>query len=102
MVKQLNKLSVKWTLSIVAVQLVQHKFPEVTILTSEVHPVAPNHFGQKYFGTEWWMQCFFLSELCPLACKLAVKVLAKHLYMLYTGNLCSYITAGFHKFIFTK
>lgn len=23
------------------------------ILTSEVHPVAPNHFGQKYFGTDW-------------------------------------------------
>ncbi|XP_061193594.1 uracil phosphoribosyltransferase homolog [Saccostrea echinata] len=35
-----------------AVRLVQNKYPEVTILTSEVHPVAPNHFGQKYFGTE--------------------------------------------------
>lgn len=35
-----------------AVHLVLTKFPEVTILTSEVHPVAPNHFGQKYFGTE--------------------------------------------------
>lgn len=38
--------------SIEAVHLVLNKFPEVTILTSEVHPVAPNHFGQKYFGTE--------------------------------------------------
>lgn len=27
------------------------KFPELTVLTSEVHPVAPSHFGQKYFGT---------------------------------------------------
>ncbi|RZF48556.1 hypothetical protein LSTR_LSTR011171 [Laodelphax striatellus] len=27
-------------------------FPQMTILTSEVHPVAPNHFGQKYFGTD--------------------------------------------------
>ncbi|KAK6187654.1 hypothetical protein SNE40_005633 [Patella caerulea] len=26
--------------------------PGITILTSEIHPVAPNHFGQKYFGTE--------------------------------------------------
>ncbi|KAH3735506.1 uracil phosphoribosyltransferase homolog [Dreissena polymorpha] len=26
-------------------------FPELTILTSEVHPIAPHHFGQKYFGT---------------------------------------------------
>ena len=28
-------------------------FPNMKILTSEVHPVAPNHFGQKYFGTDW-------------------------------------------------
>ncbi|CAL1540300.1 unnamed protein product [Lymnaea stagnalis] len=28
------------------------EFPGMTILTSEVHPVAPTHFGQKYFGTE--------------------------------------------------
>lgn len=27
-------------------------FPKMTILTSELHPVAPNHFGQKYFGTD--------------------------------------------------
>lgn len=27
-------------------------FPGMTILTSEIHPVAPNHFGQKYFGTD--------------------------------------------------
>lgn len=25
---------------------------QLKILTSEVHPVAPNHFGQKYFGTD--------------------------------------------------
>ncbi|KAK1804194.1 hypothetical protein P4O66_020231 [Electrophorus voltai] len=28
------------------------KFPDITILTTEVHPIAPSHFGQKYFGTE--------------------------------------------------
>ncbi|KAM4768434.1 uracil phosphoribosyltransferase homolog isoform 1-T1 [Cyanocitta cristata] len=28
------------------------EFPEITILTTEVHPVAPTHFGQKYFGTD--------------------------------------------------
>ncbi|GAB6026391.1 hypothetical protein CHUAL_012594 [Chamberlinius hualienensis] len=26
-------------------------FPGMKILTSEIHHVAPNHFGQKYFGT---------------------------------------------------
>ncbi|XP_052810365.1 uracil phosphoribosyltransferase homolog isoform X2 [Mya arenaria] len=34
-----------------AVKALIDKFPDLTILTSEVHPVAPNHFGQKYFGT---------------------------------------------------
>ncbi|KAL0266306.1 UNVERIFIED_CONTAM: hypothetical protein PYX00_008891 [Menopon gallinae] len=28
------------------------EFPDMTILTSEIYPVAPNHFGQKYFGTD--------------------------------------------------
>lgn len=27
-------------------------FPDMKILTSELHPVAPNHFGQRYFGTD--------------------------------------------------
>lgn len=25
---------------------------QLTILTSELHSTAPNHFGQKYFGTD--------------------------------------------------
>ena len=29
------------------------EFPDITILTTEVHPVAPTHFGQRYFGTDW-------------------------------------------------
>ncbi|KAK3578886.1 hypothetical protein CHS0354_010252 [Potamilus streckersoni] len=33
-----------------AVKALIKLFPEMTILTSEIHPVAPNHFGQKYFG----------------------------------------------------
>ncbi|KAI5227488.1 uracil phosphoribosyltransferase homolog [Manis pentadactyla] len=28
------------------------EFPEITILTTEVHSVAPTHFGQEYFGTD--------------------------------------------------
>ncbi|XP_056654389.1 uracil phosphoribosyltransferase homolog [Monodelphis domestica] len=28
------------------------EFPDLRILTTEVHPVAPTHFGQKYFGTD--------------------------------------------------
>ncbi|KAM4665220.1 uracil phosphoribosyltransferase homolog [Discoglossus pictus] len=34
-----------------AVSIIQ-EFPDITILTTEVHPVAPTHFGQKYFGTD--------------------------------------------------
>lgn len=35
-----------------AASVVMNEFPNLTMLTSEVHPVAPNHFGQKYFGTD--------------------------------------------------
>ncbi|KAL1131465.1 hypothetical protein AAG570_011082 [Ranatra chinensis] len=35
-----------------AAKAVVHAFPLMKILTSELHPVAPNHFGQKYFGTD--------------------------------------------------
>ncbi|CAG5131565.1 unnamed protein product [Candidula unifasciata] len=35
-----------------AAQQLVSEFPGMTILTSEVHPVAPNHFGEKYFGTD--------------------------------------------------
>eukprot|EP00919_Chromeraceae_sp_WS-2016_P049071 GHVR01115987.1.p1 GENE.GHVR01115987.1~~GHVR01115987.1.p1 ORF type:complete len:226 (-),score=21.39 GHVR01115987.1:270-947(-) len=35
-----------------AVHSIMETFPKMKILTSEVHPVAPNHFGQKYFGTD--------------------------------------------------
>ncbi|CAF1095788.1 unnamed protein product [Adineta ricciae] len=27
-------------------------YPEITIVVSEINDVAPNHFGQKYFGTD--------------------------------------------------
>ncbi len=33
-----------------AAQAVHAEFPSVTLLTSEVHPCCPSHFGQKYFG----------------------------------------------------
>lgn len=36
----------------VAAKTVVSAFPEMKILTSELHAVAPNHFGQKYFGTD--------------------------------------------------
>ncbi|XP_077487424.1 uracil phosphoribosyltransferase krishah isoform X2 [Amblyomma americanum] len=35
-----------------AAKSVLKAFPTMTVLTSELHPVAPNHFGQKYFGTD--------------------------------------------------
>ncbi|XP_026328581.1 uracil phosphoribosyltransferase homolog, partial [Hyposmocoma kahamanoa] len=35
-----------------AVQAVVDYVPKMKILTAELHPVAPNHFGMKYFGTD--------------------------------------------------
>lgn len=37
-----------------AVQAVVDYVPKMKILTAELHPVAPNHFGMKYFGTDWY------------------------------------------------
>ncbi|KAK3932852.1 Uracil phosphoribosyltransferase-like protein [Frankliniella fusca] len=36
----------------VACRSVTAAFPQMKILTSELHFIAPNHFGQKYFGTD--------------------------------------------------
>nr|XP_029718261.1 uracil phosphoribosyltransferase homolog [Aedes albopictus] len=36
----------------VAASMVVTAFPDMKILTSELHASAPNHFGQKYFGTD--------------------------------------------------
>ena len=30
-----------------------HQYPDMKVLTTELHPVTPNHFGQKYFGTDY-------------------------------------------------
>lgn len=35
-----------------SIRNVMSRFPSVKILTSEVHPSAPTHFGQRYFGTD--------------------------------------------------
>ncbi|XP_075576889.1 uracil phosphoribosyltransferase homolog [Pelecanus crispus] len=35
-----------------AAKSIIQEFPEITILTRDVHPVAPTHFRQKYFGTD--------------------------------------------------
>ncbi|NXG16646.1 UPP phosphoribosyltransferase, partial [Grallaria varia] len=43
-------LSLFSTLMASAKSIIQ-EFPEITIITTEVHPVAPTRFGQKYFGT---------------------------------------------------
>ena len=36
----------------VAAKVVTETFPDLSILTSEVNPIAPTHFGTKYFGTD--------------------------------------------------
>lgn len=33
-------------------KIVTAAHPDLRVLTSEVHPIAPIHFGQKYFGTD--------------------------------------------------
>uniref|UniRef100_U5EHG6 Uracil phosphoribosyltransferase homolog n=1 Tax=Corethrella appendiculata TaxID=1370023 RepID=U5EHG6_9DIPT len=35
-----------------AAETIISAFPKMKILTSEVDSIAPNHFGQKYFGTD--------------------------------------------------
>jgi len=35
-----------------SLQYLISKFPDVTLVTTEIHPVTPTHFGQKYFGTD--------------------------------------------------
>ena len=35
-----------------AAKLITETFPDVSVLTSEVNPIAPTHFGTKYFGTD--------------------------------------------------
>ncbi|XP_041280254.1 uracil phosphoribosyltransferase homolog [Onychostruthus taczanowskii] len=41
-----------WLLKDTRAKSIIQEFPDITILTTEVHPVAPTHFGQKYFGTD--------------------------------------------------
>ena len=33
-------------------EAVNSQYPDVDILTSEIHPIVPTDFGQRYFGTE--------------------------------------------------
>eukprot|EP00088_Acartia_fossae_P071564 TRINITY_DN9849_c0_g1_i1.p1 TRINITY_DN9849_c0_g1~~TRINITY_DN9849_c0_g1_i1.p1 ORF type:complete len:240 (+),score=66.76 TRINITY_DN9849_c0_g1_i1:74-793(+) len=35
-----------------AAQRIVSEYPDLTVLTTELHPVTPNHFGQRYFGTD--------------------------------------------------
>ncbi len=35
-----------------AADRIVREFPKLTVLTTEIHDVTPNHFGQKYFGTD--------------------------------------------------
>ena len=35
-----------------AAERIVSDYPNMTVLTTELHPVTPNHFGQRYFGTD--------------------------------------------------
>lgn len=34
------------------VHMLTEQFPKITILTSELHPTSPSHFGVSYFGSD--------------------------------------------------
>lgn len=53
-------LSSNWDWSLKMI-LISMNF-QMKILTSEIHPVAPNHFGQKYFGTDWMNLVSYILE----------------------------------------
>ena len=74
------------------VRSVMKKYPRLKILTSEVHPVAPNHFGQKYFGTDWREKT--AAILYPLS--------AGREFGRGTGQpLQAFTTAAGHRLVFT-
>ncbi|CAK9298300.1 unnamed protein product [Gordionus sp. m RMFG-2023] len=35
-----------------SLKMIAQEFPGLLLLTSEIHPVAPTHFGKKYYGTD--------------------------------------------------
>lgn len=35
-----------------ASKIINNSFPRMFVLTSDINPVCPNHFGQRYFGTD--------------------------------------------------
>ena len=35
-----------------AARIISGSFPRMFVLTSDINPVCPNHFGQRYFGTD--------------------------------------------------
>jgi len=35
-----------------SLQYLINKFPNIMVLTTEIDPATPTHFGQKYFGTD--------------------------------------------------
>lgn len=35
-----------------AARLISNTYPKMSVLTSDINPVCPNHFGHRYFGTD--------------------------------------------------
>jgi uracil phosphoribosyltransferase len=42
------------------IKQVCERYPKIKIVVSEINKVAPNHFGQKYFGRHVTIQIFYL------------------------------------------
>lgn len=51
-VKEENLILLNLFSSPKAARLINRNFPKMFVLTSDINPVSPNHFGQRYFGTD--------------------------------------------------
>ena len=51
-VKQDNLILLNLFCSPKAARLINNRFPKMFVLTSDINPVCPNHFGHRYFGTD--------------------------------------------------
>lgn len=51
-VKEENLILLNLFSSPKAARLINHTFSKMFVLTSELNPICPNHFGHRYFGTD--------------------------------------------------
>ena len=65
------------------VRAINKIYPQIRISTSEIHPIAPTHFCQKYFGTDWRIFVPFL--LCQSLVQFSRLVIKHNSRLWITG-----------------